>query len=55
MEGLMSEFLSSLRRLRGSPSHTAAVVLSVAVGMAVCVAVFSLTNTRVFEAGDRVS
>lgn len=45
----MSELAWSVRRLRRHPGDVAAVVLSLGVGMALCVAVFSLTNTLVFN------
>jgi hypothetical protein len=45
----MSELRISLRRLSHSPGYLAAAVVSLAIGIAVCVAVFSLVNAMVFE------
>lgn len=45
----MSEFRISLRRLLRSPGYLAAAVLSLAAGIAVCVAAFSLVNAMVFQ------
>jgi predicted permease len=44
----MSELRATLRQLRQSPAHIAACLLSLAVGMAICVAVFSVVNAMVF-------
>src|SRR3954469_631209 len=44
----MPELRATLRQLRQSPAHIAACLLSLAVGMAVCVAVFSVVNAMVF-------
>jgi hypothetical protein len=49
MSVFFSTFRSQLRHLRRNPSHTAAVILSLGVGMAVTVAAFSLTTTLVFR------
>lgn len=46
----MLSFWFTLRQLRRSPAHVAAVVLSLGIGMAVCGAVFSLLNALVFAA-----
>src|SRR4051794_26497046 len=46
----MSDLRATLRQLRQSPAHIAACLLSLAVGMAICVTVFSVVNTMVFEA-----
>ena len=45
----MSELRISLRRLSHSPGYVAAAVVSLAIGIAVCVAVFSLVDVMVFE------
>jgi len=45
----MSEFRISLRRLLRSPGYVAAAVLSLATGIAVCVAAFSLVDAMVFQ------
>ncbi len=45
----MSDLRATLRQLRQSPAHIAACLLSLAVGMAICVAVFSVVNVMVFE------
>jgi hypothetical protein len=45
----MLELRVTLRHLRRNPTHVAAVVLSLGIGMAVCVAVFSLVNAVVFS------
>src|SRR5262249_30046808 len=44
----MSELNVTLRHLRRNPTHAAAVVLSLGIGMAVCVTVFSLVNALIF-------
>jgi ABC-type antimicrobial peptide transport system permease subunit len=44
----MTELVSRVRLLWRDAGHTLAVVLSLAIGMAVCVAVFSLVNVVVF-------
>jgi predicted permease len=44
----MSNLHATLRQLRQSPAHIAASLLSLAVGIAVCVTVFSVVNTMVF-------
>lgn len=44
----MSDLRATLRQLRQSPAHIAACLLSLAVGMAICVAVFSVVNVMVF-------
>ena len=49
METAMSELRISLRRLSHSPGYVASAVVSLAIGIAVCVAVFSLVNVLVFE------
>ena len=45
----LSTLRSQWRHLRRSPSHSAGVILSLGVGMAVAVAAFSLTTTLVFR------
>ena len=45
----MSELRISLRRLIRSPGYVAAAVLSLAIGIGICVAAFSLVNVMVFE------
>jgi ABC-type antimicrobial peptide transport system permease subunit len=45
----MADVRVTLRQLRRSPSHIAACVLSLAAGMAVCVAVFSAINAMIFS------
>jgi predicted permease len=45
----MSDLRAALRQLRQSPAHIAACLLSLAVGMAICVAVFSVVNAMVFS------
>src|SRR5450830_1803541 len=44
----MSDLRATVRQLRQSPAHIAACLLSLAVGMAICVAVFSVINAMVF-------
>jgi predicted permease len=44
----MSDLRATVRQLRQSPAHIAACLLSLAVGMAICVAVFSVVNAMVF-------
>jgi hypothetical protein len=44
----VTEIFARLRQLWRHPSHTIAVALSLAIGMAVCVAVFSVVNVVVF-------
>ena len=44
----MSDLRATLRQLRQSPAHIAACLLSLAVGMAICVAVFSAVNAMAF-------
>jgi MacB-like periplasmic core domain len=44
----MSDLRATLHQLRQSPAHIAACLLSLAVGMAICVAVFSVVNVMVF-------
>ena len=45
----MSELRISLRRLIRSPGYVAAAVLSLAIGIGICMAAFSLVNVMVFE------
>ena len=45
----MTELRVGLRRLRRSPGYMFVVVLSLGMGIAVCVAAFSVTNTVVFK------
>ncbi len=44
----MSDLRATVRQLRQSPVHIAACLLSLAVGMAICVAVFSAVNAMAF-------
>ena len=45
----MLELRISVRRLLRSPGYVAAAVLSLAIGIAICVAAFSLVDVMVFE------
>jgi hypothetical protein len=51
----MSELRASLRHLRRHPAHAAIIVLSLGIGIAVCIAVFSLINVLAFASIPGIS